>query len=100
MIDRVGMYSTPEDSNNNKESNKLSPIREVLGGVIYEQGGKKISLVSKHEFDKVAVELNSANKKIRSLTDELDRLTKYVNGLAKQINAQSQRIDDERRRFD
>lgn len=99
MIDRVGMYSTPAETNAGKETNKPAPIREVLGGVIYEQGGKKIQLVSKQEFEKVASELVTANKKIRSLTDELDRLTRYVTSLAKQINAQDQRIENDRNRF-
>ncbi|MCK9529400.1 MAG: hypothetical protein M0R77_02355 [Gammaproteobacteria bacterium] len=94
MIDRASMYNG-NDAETTKVSGQDDKKIEILQDtVVVETKGKKASVVTKEQHDRVVAELAKTQKQLRILTTEVQQMKRVINSLSKSM------VEGFRDRFD
>lgn len=96
MTNRYEMYNNNDDGDENTPPEKRSKdkIEVSNDSIIIESNGKKISVVTKEQYDRQTVELEKIKKQFRILTTEVQQLRRFVNKISKSM------VEGFRERFD
>ena len=94
MIDRASMYNGDDDETtkvSGQDDNKIEILHDT---VVVETKGKKASVVTKEQHDRVVAELAKTQKQLRILTTEVQQMKRVINSLSKSM------VEGFRDRFD
>lgn len=95
MTNRYEMYNNDDgDENTPPEKRSKDKIEVSNDSIIIESNGKKISVVTKEQYDRQTVELEKIKKQFRILTTEVQQLRRFVNKISKSM------VEGYRERFD
>lgn len=95
MTNRYEMYNNDDgDENTPPEKRSKDKIEVSNDSIIIESNGKKISVVTKEQYDRQTVELEKIKKQFRILTTEVQQLRRFVNKISKSM------VEGFRERFD
>ena len=95
MTNRYEMYNNDDGGENTPpEKRSKDKIQVSNDSIIIESNGKKISVVTKEQYDRQTVELEKIKKQFRILTTEVQQLRRFVNKISKSM------VEGFRERFD
>ena len=95
MIDKVTMYGNlPEDEEPKKADANGSKINMTHEGIVVESNGKKVTVVSKEQYDRVVAEMEKTQKQLRIMATEIQQIKRVMASLSKSM------VEGFRDRFD
>lgn len=97
MIDKSDMYNSDKDADiRAKTKNTNNPIKIENEGIIVESNGKKATVVSKAEHDRVKKELEDAKKEVRMLKTQVQKMEKFLTKFSKEVSG---KLNEHENRF-